>query len=215
MDIIDVEAHEVENSASDNTLNENTSSESISVSSNENLYQKPEDKVERFSTSSSKNKTYSSVKREGDVFENYSNNNNTNYYDNQKKNYISNTATRNTLMIIILIATSPVWIPIICSIFGVMIGLICAAFGVVFGVGCAGLGIVVAGITLFVVGVCKLLLTPLMAVTLIGCGILLTGLGLALATVMLTIGCKVLPIFGRMIGKFVAWLCGKVGKKHE
>lgn len=235
MNIIDVEAYEVEENSNESTTIQNESKIEESKSEPETAVQKEveqqmavtvseivsEEKrdnstTERY-TSNSKSKTYSSVKKDDDIFGEYSKTRaNTNYYDEHKTNYISNNGTKNILLIIILLATSPVWIPVVFSTFGIIIGVICAVFGAVFGIGVGGLGVVVAGVSLFVIGICKLLLQPMVALALVGGGLLLTGLGLACATVMFGIGFKVIPALITLIGKGISGIVKAIGgKRHE
>ncbi|MBH1940154.1 hypothetical protein I5677_04500 [Mobilitalea sibirica] len=109
-------------------------------------------------------------------------------YSSETKTYTAadntqNKSSKTNLPLIILIAlfTSPIWIPLFLSLFGVGIGVTIAVvatiFSLFFGFGLAGLCMMGAGIALFIVGIIKLGV-PLIGLLLCGAGLLVFGLGM-------------------------------------
>lgn len=81
------------------------------------------------------------------------------------------------LVILIAICTSPLWLPLLGSIFGAVVGIFVAIFGITLGVFCAGLALLVAGIAI-AVGSISIFTSSAMAGLLVsGIGLIIAGLG--------------------------------------
>jgi uncharacterized membrane protein len=83
----------------------------------------------------------------------------------------------NAGLIIILIVFSPIWFPLLMSVFGVIIGVVAAILGIIFGLGVAGVAMMVAGIALFIAGLIQLSV-PFIGLLFCGCGLIILGIGM-------------------------------------
>ena len=103
--------------------------------------------------------------------------------------------TRNILLIILLVLTSPIWGGILVAIGGTLAGIIGGLFGIA--VGCVIGGIAVAGvaITILVTGVISLGFISMAA------GLLMLAIGLCAAGLLVLVCGKFLPWFAKGIAK--------------
>lgn len=100
-----------------------------------------------------------------------------------------------TLMIIILILTSPIW-------GGILIGVLGAIFGLLVGLAGVILAFCISGVTLLVVGLINLFIRPIEGVFMIGAGLVLTGL--LFYCIALTVKCKqTLIVWAKLPGKWL------------
>jgi uncharacterized membrane protein len=96
---------------------------------------------------------------------------------NQSKQQKASTKNNNAGLIIILILFSPIWFPLLMSVFGVFIGVVAAILGLIFGLGAAGIAMMAAGIALFIAGLIQLSV-PFFGLLFCGCGLIILGLGM-------------------------------------
>lgn len=118
--------------------------------------------------------------------------------------------TRNILLIILLVLTSPIWGGILVAIGGTLAGIIGGLFGIA--VGCVIGGIAVAGvaITILVTGVISLGFISMAA------GLLMLAIGLCAAGLLVLVCGKFLPWFAKGIAKLWQSLFKKKGAlAHE
>lgn len=113
--------------------------------------------------------------------------------------------TRNILLIILLVLTSPIWGGILVAIGGTLAGIIGGLFGIA--VGCVIGGIAVAGvaITILVTGVISLGFISMAA------GLLMLAIGLCAAGLLVLVCGKFLPWFAKGIAKLWQSLFKKKG----
>ena len=105
----------------------------------------------------------------------------------------------NILLIILLcIFAIPVGLPLICSAFGIAIGLIAALFGMIVGFGAAGIAMIFGGIALFISGLIQLG-EPLIGFAMVGCGLIVSGLGMLFTLFSGVLCTKVVPALVRGI----------------
>jgi uncharacterized membrane protein len=123
------------------------------------------------------------------------------YQNNQQGNgapYGQQGRTKNNTgtIIILAILSFPIWLPLLCAVFGVAIGILGAVFGIVLGFGAAGVAMIIAGIALIVAGLIQLGV-PLVGLLLCGCGLIVLGLGMLFAIATAAFCRKVLPALVR------------------
>lgn len=119
------------------------------------------------------------------------NNQGTGYQTKQTKNN-----DKIALIILICIFAIPVGIPIVCAAFSTAIGLIVALFGIIVGFGAAGIAMIFGGIALFISGLIQLG-APLIGFAMIGCGLVVLGLGMLFTMLSGVICTKLLPALCR------------------
>ena len=85
------------------------------------------------------------------------------------------------LLVLLLIATFPIWIGVVAGLFGGAVGIIGAVFGIVVGFLGAAFGLVVGGGACIIMGIIRFGFAPIEALASIGVGAVLTALGLLLA----------------------------------
>lgn len=130
------------------------------------------------------------------------------YYDGSDANAYKKKEEDNTKLIIglvILIATAPIWFSVLMSIVGVLFGVLAALGGMVLGFGIAGIALI---ITSFMSG------TIAAGALLMGIGILLLALAVALIVPFVLYCGKFLPWLIRECVKLVKKLFGR-SKYHE
>jgi uncharacterized membrane protein len=112
----------------------------------------------------------------------------------QQTNKSNNTA----LIVLIAICTFPIWMPLITAVFGIAIGIIAAILGIIFGFGVAGVTMIGVGIALFIAGLVQISV-PFIGVLMVGCGLLVFGIGMMFTLACILLCSKVLPAFIRGI----------------
>jgi uncharacterized membrane protein len=117
------------------------------------------------------NQQYSNANRSG----NQQANGSANYSGSQQTKKNTNTG----LVVLIAILGFPIWFPIAISALGVAFGVVAAILGIVFGLGAAGIAMVGIGIALFVAGILQFTV-PLIAMLMIGTGLVIFGIGMLL-----------------------------------
>lgn len=116
------------------------------------------------------------------------------YRNTQNANKDSNTV----LIVIIAIATSFIWVPLVISALGIIIGILGAVVGIIFGLGAAGVSMVCAGIALFVAGLLQISV-PFIGLLLCGGGLIVLGLGMLFTLACGALCTKALPAMIRGI----------------
>ncbi|MGB4659092.1 MAG: DUF1700 domain-containing protein [Mobilitalea sp.] len=101
-------------------------------------------------------------------------------------------STRNVLLGILAVCTFPIWLPVLCTIFGIVIAVVATILGLVFGLGVAGIAMIGVGIALIVAGVVQLSI-PLAAMLLCGAGLVVLGLGMLFVYACVLLCKNVLP----------------------
>lgn len=115
--------------------------------------------------------------------------------------------SNNTLLIIILIVTSPIWASLA---FGTFFGVGGTLLGVIVGFGAAFLGLLVGGVTCVGYGVVQLFFNPLSGVLLIGAGFILLAIAICFCILLVLIVSKLIPAIVRGI----QYVCNKVFHKE-
>ena len=110
------------------------------------------------------------------------------------------------LAIILIALTFPIWIGVVAGLFGAFVGVLGGLFGVVVGVGGSGIGIFVGGLVCLVVGILRLLASPVEGVVTIGIGALLTAISILLVLLFVLLTFKWFPTLVRAIAKGIKGL---------
>lgn len=113
--------------------------------------------------------------------------------------------TRNILLIILLVLTSPIWGSILVAIGGALIGVIGGLFGIAVGCVIGGVAVVGVAITILVTGAISLGFISMAA------GLLMLAIGLCAAGLLVLVCGKFLPWFAKGIGKLWQSLFKKKG----
>ncbi len=90
------------------------------------------------------------------------------------------------LIVLLTILSFPIWLPIVCTIFGIAIAIFATVFGIVLGFGAAGISMMIGGIAFVVLGLIEIGI-PMEGLLFCGSGLIVLGLGMlfTLATVAL------------------------------
>lgn len=115
--------------------------------------------------------------------------------DKTQNNQRDNSKT--ALLIILLVALSPVIIPIAASIFGIFIGILAVAFSLWVACGAIVLALTVGGIAAVIAGICMMFGSPLEGILAIGVGLILMSVGLLLLIPFISICTKLIPAMVR------------------
>ena len=113
--------------------------------------------------------------------------------------------TRNILLIILLVITSPVWGGILVAIGGTLVGIIGGLFGIAVGCVIGGIAVVGVAITILVTGAISLGFISMAA------GLLMLAIGLCAAGLLVLVCGKFLPWFAKGIAKLWQSLFKKKG----
>lgn len=103
--------------------------------------------------------------------------------------------TRNILLIILLVITSPIWGGILVAIGGTLVGIIGGLFGIAVGCVIGGIAVVGVAITILVTGTISLGLISMAA------GLLMLAIGLCAAGLLVLVCGKFFPWFAKGIAK--------------
>ena len=115
------------------------------------------------------------------------------------------------LIIIILVLASPMIFGIGAGLFGGLIGVLAGAFGLIVALAGCGIGFLTAGVVCFVVGIFRVVVTPLDGLVTIGIGALLIAAGLLCIVLFAWIAFKWIPSLFRV---FVD-SCQKIFRRGE
>lgn len=97
-----------------------------------------------------------------------------------------------TLIVVLAVLTSPVWIGLLGGLFGCVLGLLGALLGLFIAFLVVGVVLLVVGVSLVISGIAASFGAPLMGLCLVGTGLILAALGLVFACLMVwTIGSAV------------------------
>ena len=107
------------------------------------------------------------------------------------------------LIIILAIATFPIWIGLVAGLFGTVVGLFGALFGVLIAMTGLGLGFVIAGIAVFGAGAMTVIAIPVEGLTSMGIGLLLTSIGILLLLLFVLLTFVWLP---KLVKAIVGWI---------
>lgn len=110
------------------------------------------------------------------------------------------------LWILIIVASSPIWL----GLLGGAIGLVFGIFGTFIGLLASGFGMLIAGVVHAVLAVPLFLTSPGTALATIGMSLLAAGIGALLGSGMVLACSKVFPFIGRMFSRLIGWVRGKV-----
>ena len=113
--------------------------------------------------------------------------------------------TRNILLIILLVITSPIWGGILVAIGGTLVGIIGGLFGIAVGFVIGGVAVVGVAITILVTGAISLGFISMAA------GLLMLAIGLCAAGLLVLVCGKFLPWFAKGIAKLWQSLFKKKG----
>lgn len=103
------------------------------------------------------------------------------------------------LIIVVAVLTSPVWLGLLGSLFGIAVGLIAALFGLFLAFLIVGVVFVVVAIALVITGIALLFSAPLGGLCVIGTGLALFAVGLVAIWVMVALAGVAIPALVRGI----------------
>lgn len=97
------------------------------------------------------------------------------------------------LIVLLLIITFPLWIGVVCAVFGVMFGAIVGLLGILFGFTVAGFALLITGIILFGVAIVKMFIAPAGGILLMGAALLILGIALLLLLASYGVAFRLIP----------------------
>lgn len=101
------------------------------------------------------------------------------------------------LLILILLAFSPLIMSGGITILAILFGLAVAVLAILFAVGVSGFAVIFAGGAIIVAGIAKMFVTPAVGILAVGIGCILFAIGILLSWVMISLVIKVIPGFIR------------------
>ncbi len=157
-------------------------------------------------------------------YDNPPNNGNT-YHQNSKNYTAGNQQEKNRsnaiLIIIALIATSPIWIPVACTVIGTIFAFIVSIVAIALGIGAAGIVCIIIGIALVIAGISACLSItafsipgPLAGAALIGTGLIIAAVGILLMVLTVWLFGQGLPALVRFIRQTVSRLSQRRKESH-
>ena len=113
------------------------------------------------------------------------------------------------LAIIALAFLSPIWFPIVGTVFSAVLTVILAIFGIVLGLGITGVVMAIVGVVLFICGLVQLLSAPLVGIALIGASMIVVALGLLFLVFIIWACSTVIPFCINGISSFIHHITGR------
>lgn len=145
------------------------------------------------------------------------------YHDTNHTQKAKQEKNRSTLIlvIIILIATSPIWISVACTVIGTIFACIASIIAIAFGIGVAGIACIIIGIALIVAGIsaCLSITTfsisgPLAGAALIGTGFMVSAIGILFLLLTVWLFGQGLPALVHLIRQTVSRISRKRKESH-
>jgi len=125
------------------------------------------------------------------------------------------------LIIIALIATSPIWISVACTVIGTIFACIASIVAIALGIGAAGIACIVAGIALIITGISACLSItafsvpgPLAGAALIGAGFIVSAVGIVFIVLTVWLFGQGLPALVRFIRQTVSRISRRRKETH-
>lgn len=158
------------------------------------------------------------------------------HYDNYQKNENARSQNNNNqtaeprqeknrsaiiLMIIVLVATSPIWISVACTVIGTIFAFIASIIAIAFCIGAAGIVCIITGIALMIAGISACLSItafsipgPLAGAALIGAGFIVLAVGILFMVLTVWLFGQGLPALVRFIRQTISRISQRRKESH-
>lgn len=118
-----------------------------------------------------------------------------------------------TLIVILAILTSPIWIGLLGGFFGVAVGLLVTLFAIFAVFLVAGIGLIIVAFALLIAGFAVLFAAPLGGICMIGSALIVFAIGLVFVWLMVLMAGLAIPAFVRGVASLCRRLFGKGGAR--
>lgn len=118
-----------------------------------------------------------------------------------------------TLIVILAILTSPIWIGLLGGFFGVAVGLLVTLFAIFAVFLVAGIGLIIVAFALLIAGFAVLFVAPLGGICMIGSALVVFAIGLVFVWLMVLMAGLAIPAFVRGVASLCRRLFGKGGAR--
>ncbi len=127
----------------------------------------------------------------------------------------NNTGNLSAIIIILLIISSPVWVPILFGLLAALAGISIGILAVIFSVAIAGIGSIVAGVIILLVGIPGLFTLPAGGMLISGIGLVAIGTGILLTMLGTIVISKIVPAVFKLIVRLFKTLLSKINLRRK